>query len=65
MPGCTFSEHYTGPQYAQYRWNVLKEVADLVFFPAGCHAVDALRHFVRDEVVEVTAYANKRNKATP
>ena len=58
---CTFSEHYTGPQYAQYRWNVYKEVAGSVFLSAGCHAVDALRHFVRDEVVEVTAYANKRN----
>jgi predicted dehydrogenase len=53
--------HNIGPQYAQYRWNVKKEVAGSVFLSAGCHAVDALRHFVRDEVTEVTAYANKQN----
>ncbi|HLK59725.1 MAG TPA: Gfo/Idh/MocA family oxidoreductase [Chthonomonadaceae bacterium] len=53
--------HNIGPQYAQYRWNIYKEVAGSVFLSAGCHAVDALRHFVRDEVTEVTAYANKRN----
>jgi predicted dehydrogenase len=53
--------HNIGPQYKQYAWNVKKEVAGSVFLSAGCHAVDALRHFVKDEVVEVTAYANKRN----
>src|SRR5205085_8063007 len=31
------------------------------FLSAGCHAVDALRWFVGDEVEEVTAYSNKRN----
>ncbi|HZO91540.1 MAG TPA: Gfo/Idh/MocA family oxidoreductase [Chthonomonadaceae bacterium] len=53
--------HNIGPQYKQYAWNVKKEIAGSVFLSAGCHAVDALRHFARDEVVEVTAYANKRN----
>ena len=53
--------HNIGPQYAQYRWNVKKEIAGSVWLSAGCHAVDALRHFMRDEVLEVTAYANKRN----
>src|SRR5262249_30995799 len=59
---CTFREHNTGPQYAQYRWNVKKEIAGSVFLSAGCHAVDALRHFVRQEVVEVMAYSNQLNK---
>jgi len=55
--------HNIGPQYLQYRWNVKKEVAGSVFLSAGCHAVDAIRYFVRDEIVEVAAYANKRNPA--
>ena len=54
--------HNIGPQYAQYAWNVKKEVAGSVFLSAGCHAVDALRFFARDEVVEVMAYANQRNR---
>lgn len=53
--------HNIGPQYGQYRWNVKKEVAGSVWLSAGCHAVDALRTFVRDEIVEITAYANTRN----
>ncbi len=55
--------HNIGPQYAQYRWNVKKEVAGSVWLSAGCHAVDALRTFVQDEIVEVTAYGNRRNAA--
>ena len=53
--------HNIGPQYGQYRWNVKKEIAGSVWLSAGCHAVDAMRAFVRDEIVEVTAYGNKRN----
>jgi predicted dehydrogenase len=53
--------HNIGPQYAQYRWNVKKEIAGSALLSAGCHAVDALRWFVQDEVEEVTAYSNKVN----
>jgi predicted dehydrogenase len=53
--------HNIGPQYAQYRWNVKKAVAGSALLSAGCHAVDALRWFVQDEVEEVTAYSNRRN----
>jgi predicted dehydrogenase len=53
--------HNIGPQYAQYRWNVKKEIAGSVWLSAGCHAVDALRAFMQDEIVEVTAYGNRRN----
>jgi predicted dehydrogenase len=53
--------HDIGPHYAQYRWNVKKEIAGSVFLSAGCHAVDALRHFVKDDIIEVTAYGNRRN----
>lgn len=53
--------HNIGPQYLQYRWNVKKAIAGNVFLSAGCHAIDAMRWFVNDEVEEVTAYGNKRN----
>jgi predicted dehydrogenase len=53
--------HNIGPWYGQYVWNVKKEIAGSSFLSAGCHAVDAMRYFVQDEVVEVCAYSNKRN----
>ena len=53
--------HNIGPQYAQYRWNVKKDVAGSALLSAGCHAVDAMRWFVEDEVEEVTAYSNREN----
>lgn len=52
--------HNIGPQYVQFHWNTKKEIAGSVLLSAGCHAVDALRWFVQDEVEEVTAYSNKR-----
>ncbi|HLV79941.1 MAG TPA: Gfo/Idh/MocA family oxidoreductase [Chthonomonadaceae bacterium] len=53
--------HNIGPQYKQYAWNVKQEVAGSAFLSAGIHAVDTLRLFSRDTVVEVMAYSNKRN----
>lgn len=53
--------HNIGPQYLQYAWNVKKAVAGNVLLSAGIHAVDAIRWFVQDEVVEVSAVSNKRN----
>ncbi len=53
--------HNIGPQYVQYAWNVKKEIAGDVLLSAGCHAVDAIRWFLGDEVVEVSAVSNKRN----
>jgi predicted dehydrogenase len=53
--------HNIGPHYAQYRWNVKQEIAGSALLSAGCHAVDAMRHFVKDEAVEVMAYANQVN----
>ena len=35
--------HNIGPQYAQYRWNVKREIAGSALLSAGCHAVDAMR----------------------
>jgi predicted dehydrogenase len=53
--------HNIGPQYKQYAWNVKKAIAGSVWLSAGCHAVEALRHFMRVEAVEVTAYSNRNN----
>jgi predicted dehydrogenase len=53
--------HNIGPQYGQYRWNVKKAIGGSVWLSAGCHAVDAMRTFMQEEIVEVTAYSNKRN----
>lgn len=53
--------HNIGPWYGQYVWNVKKAVAGSSFLSAGCHAVDAMRYFVQDEIVEVCAYSNKQN----
>ncbi len=53
--------HNIGPQYKQYAWNVKKDIAGSALLSAGIHAVDAIRYFVADEVVEACAYSNKRN----
>ncbi len=54
--------HNIGPQYAQYQWNVKKEIAGSVWLSAGCHAVDAMRAFMKEDIVEVTAYGVKQNR---
>lgn len=53
--------HNIGPQYPQYAWNVRRDIAGSSFLSAGCHAVDALRYFMEDEVEEVSAYATQSN----
>ncbi len=50
--------HGLGPWYAQYEWNIKKEMGGSSLLTAGCHAVDALRWFVGKKAVEVFAYAN-------
>ncbi len=50
--------HGIGPWYAQYEWNIKKEIGASSLLTAGCHAVDGLRWFVRKRAVEVTGYSN-------
>jgi predicted dehydrogenase len=50
--------HGIGPWYAQYAWNVKREVGGSSLLTGGCHAVDGLRWFVGRRAVEVFAYAN-------
>ena len=49
--------HGIGPWYAQYGWNVKKDVGVSSLLSAGLHALDAMRWFMGGEVVEVTQYA--------
>ncbi len=50
--------HGINPEYAQYAWNIKKEIGGSSLLTAGCHAVDALRWFVGRRAVEVFASAN-------
>lgn len=50
--------HGVGPWYAQYHWNIKKEMGGSSLLTAGCHAVDALHWFLGKKPVEVFAYAN-------
>ena len=53
--------HEIGPWYGQYSWNIKRDVGRSSFLSAGCHAVDAIRWFLRDEIEEVCAYSNNTN----
>lgn len=50
--------HGIGPWYAQYAWNVKREIGGSSLLTAGCHAVDGLRWFARSRPVEVFSYSN-------
>ena len=50
--------HGLGPWYAQYEWNIRKDMGGSSLLTAGCHAVDGLRWFVGSRPVEVVAYGN-------
>lgn len=56
--------HAIGPEYTGHAWITQKRFGGNALLTAGCHAVDALRWFVGDEVVEVSAYAN-RSRSNP
>lgn len=50
--------HGIGPWYAQYSWNIKKQIGGSSLLTAGCHAVDGLRWFVGKRAVEVFAYSS-------
>ena len=53
--------HGIGPWYKQYDWNVKKKMGGSSMLSAGCHALDGLRWFMMDEVVEVSSYSTRGN----
>lgn len=51
--------HGVGPAYRIWQWMRKPESGGSAMLAGGCHAVDALRWFVRDEAVEVSACSNR------
>jgi predicted dehydrogenase len=51
--------HGVGPWYRIWEWMRKTSLGGSALLAGGCHAVDALRWFIRDEAVEVTAYSNR------
>jgi len=56
--------HGIGQSYSGHHWISKKQFGGSSLLSAGCHAVDGLRWFLRQEAVEVAAYAN-RSKSNP
>ncbi len=52
--------HGLGPSYHGWEWASKIATGGSSNLLAGCHAIDALRWFVGDEVVEVTALSNNK-----
>ena len=48
--------HGIGPWYGQFRWNTFKKDGGSSLLTAGCHALDALLHYMDDDVAEITSY---------
>ena len=48
--------HGIGPWYSQYRWNIKKDLSGSSLITAGCHAVDALLHFMGHEVEDINTF---------
>jgi len=50
--------HGIGPWYSGWEWAHKKQTGGSTMLLAGCHAVDALRWFVADKAIEVSAFSN-------
>ncbi len=51
--------HRVTESYPCYEWTCKKGVGGSSLLAGGCHAVDAMRWFIQDEVEEVVAYSSK------
>ena len=49
--------HRVTGSYPCYEWTCRKEIGGSSLLAGGCHAVDAMRFFMQEEVEEVTAYS--------
>jgi predicted dehydrogenase len=52
--------HGLGPWYTGWSWAHTRRTGGSAMLLGGCHAVDAIRWFAGDEVVEVAAFANNQ-----
>ncbi|MBN1853558.1 MAG: Gfo/Idh/MocA family oxidoreductase [Pirellulales bacterium] len=50
--------HGIGPWYSGWDWAHTRKTGGSTMLLGGCHAIDALRWFAGDEVVQVTAFSN-------
>jgi predicted dehydrogenase len=50
--------HRVTEQYPCYGWTVKKDIGGSSLLAGGCHAVDAIRQFMGQDVEEVTAYSS-------
>lgn len=50
--------HGIGPWYSGWQWAHTRRTGGSAMLLAGCHAVDAIRWFIREEVVELSAFGN-------
>ncbi len=49
--------HGVGPWYGQYRWNTKRSAGGSSLLSAGCHAMDAMLHFMDSDVVALSSYS--------
>lgn len=54
--------HNVTSSYPCYPWTIKKSLAGSAWLVGGCHAIDAIRWFLQDEAVEVTAYSGGYRK---
>jgi predicted dehydrogenase len=52
--------HGLGPWYTGWSWAHTRSTGGSAMLLGGCHAVDAIRWFAGDEVVEVAAFSNNQ-----
>jgi predicted dehydrogenase len=50
--------HRVTDTYPCYEWTCKKDIGGSSLLAGGCHAVDAMRWFMQDEAIEVTAYSS-------
>lgn len=50
--------HGLGPWWSGYEWGKDLTMGGSTYLTGGCHAIDAIRWFCGERVVEVTAYSN-------
>ncbi|MBN1345638.1 MAG: Gfo/Idh/MocA family oxidoreductase [Phycisphaerae bacterium] len=54
--------HAIGPWYPGFEHYCSKEGTGNAMLCGGCHAVDAMRYFMQDKIVEVTAYSTRSDE---
>jgi predicted dehydrogenase len=51
--------HGIGPWYAQFEWNIKKDMGGSSLLTAGCHSLDVMLYLVGEKVEEVFSYSTR------